>query len=53
MTENECILAIISAAPLQTLAEKCLIPIYKLPKFAAELPDTWHDIYIYFIFYLI
>ena len=27
------------AAPLQTLAEKCLIPIYKLPKFAVSLLD--------------
>ena len=35
------------AVKLQTLAEKCLIPIYKLPKFAAELPDTLHDIYIH------
>ena len=29
------------AVKLQTLAEKCLIPIYKLPKFAAQLPILW------------
>ena len=34
---------------LQTLAEKCLIPIYKLPKFAAELLDNNPEIYIHLL----
>ena len=43
------------AVKLQTLAEKCLIPIYKLPKFAVSLLDNWqipnHDIHSPTTFY--